>query len=138
MNEPDSQLQEALHSSGYSLTTARRAVFTALRGNDPQTMRELVIRCPDIDRASVYRTVALFENFGIVQRLQIGWKYKLELSDQYAPHHHHASCQNCSKIIALPEDTVLEKRLLELAKAHNFQPQDHQLEIRGLCASCHN
>ena len=136
MSEPGLQLQQRLRGQGYSLTAARKAVFTALQGSEPQTIRKLVERCPTIDRASVYRTVALFEVLDIVQRLQIGWKYKLELSDQYAPHHHHASCMRCGKIFGLPEDTILEERLKQLAANLSFVPQDHQLEIRGLCSVC--
>lgn len=136
MSEPNDQLQKALRQSGYSVTAVRQKVFEALQGQEPLTMSELTKRCSGIDRASVYRTVALFENLGIVQRLQIGWKYKLELSDQFSHHHHHASCLHCGKLIALPEDLALEKRLHALAKAQNFQPTDHQIEIRGLCQSC--
>lgn len=99
-------------------------------------MHEVLAKSADVDRASVYRTVALFEALGIVQRLQIGWKYKLELSGDFVHHHHHLSCLQCGRIIALPEDTVLEKRLHALANTQNFLSQDHQLEIKGLCADC--
>ncbi len=136
MSEPSGQLFEALKQNGYSTTAVRQIVFNALRGQEPLAMHELAKRCPSIDRASVYRTIALFESLGIVQRLQIGWKYKLELSDQYVPHHHHASCLRCGRMIALPEDVELEERLQKLAKAQNFQSRDHQIEIRGLCSAC--
>ena len=136
MSEPSEQFESTLKKRGYSLTAARRTVFDALQGEEPLTMHELVGRCKDIDRASIYRTIALFERLGIVQRLQMGWKYKLELTDSFVHHHHHLSCVNCGKIIALPEDDVLEARLHTLAAAKRFQPQDHQLEIRGLCVDC--
>ncbi|HVU59275.1 MAG TPA: Fur family transcriptional regulator [Candidatus Saccharimonadales bacterium] len=134
---PLEQLKSALRDHGYSLTLPRRVVFEALQGQEPQTMRELVAGCADrIDRATLYRTVALFEQLGIVQRLQIGWKYKLELAGAFAPHHHHLSCSRCGAIIVLPEDSVIEARLHALAHARQFLAQDHQLEIRGLCADC--
>ena len=136
MLEPLQQLREQLKIHNHSLTAPRRAVFDALQGQEPQTMHEVVARCPGIDRASVYRTIALFEHLGIVQRLQIGWKYKLELTGAFAHHHHHLSCNKCGRIIPLPEDSVLEKRLSLLAGSQNFQPQDHQLEIRGFCVDC--
>ena len=92
-------------------------------------MRDVVAACKHIDRASVYRTVALFEQLGIVQRLQMGWKYRLELSDDFHEHHHHLHCVSCGQTTALPEDNELEKSLHAMAQAHNFQLQSHQLEL---------
>lgn len=99
-------------------------------------MRELAERCHGVDRASMYRTVALFERLGIVQRLQAGWKYKLELSDTFHEHHHHATCQRCGQVTPLPEDPKLETYLRHLAAAHRLTLQSHQLELSGLCPGC--
>jgi Fur family ferric uptake transcriptional regulator len=130
-------LQATLKANGFSLTSPRKAVFAALQNQEPQTMNRLVLACQDeIDRASVYRTIALFERLGIVQRLNIGWKYKLELSDTFSHHHHHLTCIKCGKVIPIAEDKVLEQQLNELSALHDFLPQDHQLEIRGLCQAC--
>jgi len=137
MLEPLEQLQKTLQQSAFSITTPRRIIFEALQGHEPLTMHELYAACADqVDRASVYRTVALFEKLGIVQRLQMGWKYKLELSDAFSHHHHHCTCVGCGRVIPLIEDSKLENRLRSLAQAANFLPQDHQLEIRGLCSNC--
>jgi Fe2+ or Zn2+ uptake regulation protein len=136
MSEPIDQLKVTLRQNGLSLTAARRAVFEALQQPEPQTMSELVGHCSNIDRASTYRSVVLFERLGIIQRLQIGWKYKLELTDAFMRHHHHFSCVRCGHVITLPEDMVLERRLRAMARRQHFLAQDHQLEIRGLCATC--
>ena len=119
------------------MTSSRRIVFEALQGQEPLSMHDLVALCRNkVDRASIYRTIALFEHFGIVQRLQIGWKYKLELSSDFNYHHHHLTCSRCGSVIPLPEDDELENRLQYLAKNLQFFPQDHQIEIRGLCVAC--
>lgn len=139
MPEPLEQFKTALKHQGQSLTRARLAVFNALQDKEPQTMREVVAACGgQVDRASVYRTIALFERLGIVQRLQIGWKYKLELSDSFHHHHHHLTCTNCGRTIPLPEDRQLEARLHTLSRSQDFTMKGHQLEIQGLCADCHN
>lgn len=137
MAEPLQQFKTTLKTAGYSLTKTRQMVFTALQDKEPQTMAEVVAACTGLaDRASVYRTIALFERLGIVQRLQIGWKYKLELSDAFHHHHHHLTCRRCGKTIPLPEDAQLEKRLEDLAVTQNFAMHGHQLEIQGLCQNC--
>jgi len=99
-------------------------------------MREVVARCPDIDRASVYRTISLFERLGVVLRLQVGWKYRLELSDIFHDHHHHATCLHCGRTTPLHEDPSLEKLLQTIARAHQFDLERHQLELQGMCARC--
>jgi Fe2+ or Zn2+ uptake regulation protein len=137
MDQPLEQLKNTLKKHGQSLTKARAAVFKALEDKEPQTMREIVAACEGkADRASVYRAVALFEKLGIAQRLQIGWKYKLELSDAFHRHHHHLTCTNCGRTIPLPEDRQLEARLHTLSRAQGFLMKGHQLEIQGLCSQC--
>jgi len=134
---PLEQLKITLKQQRHSLTTARQTIFAALEDKEPQTMHEIVAACAgQVDRASVYRTIALYEQLGIVQRLQIGWKYKLELSDSFHRHHHHLTCLKCGKITPLPEDRQLEDRLQLLAQSQNFLAQGHQLEIQGLCPLC--
>lgn len=137
MTPPLEKFKTLLKQRGQSLTTARLAVFKALQDKEPQTMGEVVRACVGkADRASVYRAIALFEQLGIVQRLQIGWKYKLELSDAFHRHHHHLTCSRCGAVIPLPEDRQLEARLHTLARSQDFIMKDHQLEIQGLCAGC--
>lgn len=124
-----------LQADGCSITKARLAVFTALHGQEPLTMHQLIARVKSIDRASVYRAIELFEQLGIVQRLNNGWKYTLELTDKFAEHHHHLTCTNCGRSITLSEHE-LERVIDKLALSHGFAAMAHQIEIQGLCAEC--
>lgn len=131
------KLEEKLRKAGYSLTRPRLTVFGALQTPKPKTMRELVVSVSGvIDRASVYRTVALFEKLGIVSRIQHGWKYRFELSDTFTPHHHHLTCRNCRRVISFAEPEGFEAIIIQLATENNFTPEQHSLEISGLCAPC--
>lgn len=98
-------------------------------------MHELVDRADSIDRASVYRAVELFEKLGIVQRLNTGWKYKIELTDKFSAHHHHLTCVQCGRTIALKE-SELEQFIDDIARGHGFVPEAHQIEIQGRCRDC--
>jgi Fur family ferric uptake transcriptional regulator len=130
-------LQKILKDNGCSITTARMFVCELLWGEEPQTMHDLAQRAKgSIDRASLYRTVDLFERLGIVQRIYIGWKYKIELSDIFAHHHHHISCLGCGKVVAITEEDDIEQLIQDLAAKHGFTAQTHQLEIRGYCKTC--
>lgn len=137
MNIAELQLQQHLKRHGYSVTKSRHIVFAALEDKEALTMTDLVAACgQQLDRATVYRTISLFEELGIVRRLQIGWKYKLELTDSFSNHHHHLTCTKCGSVTPLSEDIDLEERLKELTALYHFKPSDHQIEIRGLCHSC--
>lgn len=130
-------LKHTLQDEGYSMTKTRRQVFSALADSDALSMDQLARKLQHkMDRSSIYRTIELFEKLGIVNRLQIGWKYKLELSEAFAGHHHHATCLNCNKVIAFEENPELENDIHDLAENLGFKLTSHTLELRGLCPEC--
>lgn len=130
-------LKIKLKEHGYSLTAPRQAVFDALIGQEPQSMAYIIDKVSKIaNRASVYRTVELYEKLGIIKRLHIGWKHKLELSEIFSHHHHHLTCLSCGKITPMREDPVFERSIKLLALKEKFLPKEHQLEIQGVCESC--
>ncbi|HEY8999513.1 MAG TPA: Fur family transcriptional regulator [Candidatus Saccharimonadales bacterium] len=136
MSSSQDVFEELLKQNGQSRTKARQAVFEALKANDaPLAMRELVAKSKAIDRASVYRAVELFESLNIVQRIYTGWKYKIELSDRFTAHHHHLTCAQCGKSVAINEDE-LERFIEDVAARHHFKTNAHQIEIQGVCADC--
>lgn len=131
------KLSETLKEHGYSLTRPRQTVFAALQSGTPRSMRELTLDLSSvIDRASIYRTVALFEELGIVVRVQQGWKYKIELSDIFSPHHHHVTCTSCGRSQSFDEPEGLEQLLTHIAVNNGYTHENHSLEISGLCAQC--
>lgn len=130
-------LKALLKRNRASLTKPRKLVFDLLLNQKPQTMQVLVGRGRDkIDRATVYRTLMLFEKLGVVHRLNIGWKYKYELSDVFQGHHHHFHCTNCGTTFSLEPNPMLETMIDTVAAKSEFSPRGHQLEVYGLCADC--
>ena len=130
-------LAALLKKNSSSLTRPRKLVFGLLLNQEPQTLQVLVRRAAgQVDRATIYRTVELFENLGIVHRLNIGWKYKVELSDMFSGHHHHFYCTNCQKTYSLPPNSMLETMIDSVTAKEGFSPRGHQLEVYGLCERC--
>lgn len=133
----EEKLTDALKKAGYSVTKPRLAVFTALQAGKPRSMNELTLDLSSvIDRASIYRSVELFEKLGIVVRVKTGWKYKIELSDQFTPHHHHLTCDRCGQVVSFNEPPGFETLIYSIAARHGFSAENHSLEISGLCPNC--
>jgi Fur family ferric uptake transcriptional regulator len=132
----NSQLQDLLQANGHRNTQARHAVFALLKAQSPMTTAQLRAKTSTLlNTASLYRSLNIFRELGVVQDVVIGGKRMVELTDLFTPHHHHLSCSGCNKTVELHEDT-LERYLASLASKHGFKHQSHSFEITGLCAEC--
>lgn len=118
------------------LTTPRKVVFKVLKESTaPLSVAMITDRCQSIDRTSVYRTIDIFVQLGIVKAIPLGWKQRYELADPFKLHHHHLSCTNCKRLIDLHSSRI-EHIVATIASEHNFVVDDHTFEIRGLCDKC--
>src|SRR5258706_9697189 len=90
-----------LKKHGYSCTDPRKTLFNVLQNHNSLTIVELTSLLNQFDRATVYRTVKLFEKLRVIDRVSVGWKHKLELSNLFQHHHHHLVCTNCGRVLML-------------------------------------
>lgn len=135
--EDTTRFKQILKEHGYSTTAARVATFQLLISPEPQSMAQLISKANGaIDRVSVYRNIELFEKLGIVHRIYTGWKYKLELSDDFVAHHHHLTCLSCGAMIDIEDEAHIDEFIHTIAKQHSFTPRRHQFEIDGYCKNC--
>lgn len=130
------QFKKLLRKNSNTITKPRLRLFAILQQHPSLTLKQLIRLLNKHDQVTVYRNIDLFEKLGIVNRLQLGWLTKIELSDIFHHHHHHFSCINCGRVIVLREDPVIEKHIAQATKRRGFKTMDHQLEIRGLCPKC--
>lgn len=130
-------LRKILEDNHSKVTTQRLAIFRLLVDQAPQSLAELVHRSQGaVDRVSVYRIIELFERLGIVRRVALGWKYKVELSEVFLDHHHHISCLGCNKVIAVHENDAIERIIGEFSEDTGFIITVHQFELQGYCPQC--
>ena len=99
-----------------------------------ELLREVRGRDARIGAATVYRTLRVFQESGIVaERRFEGGATRFELvSDE---HHDHLICTACSTIIEF-EDEAIERDQHRIAKAYGFLLREHRHELYGICASC--
>lgn len=129
-------LETLLHSSGNRLTAPRQAVFEALQdATEPLSLAQLSEQVGQVDRTSIYRTLELFAQLGIIDIVHIGWKKRYELAGPFKPHHHHLQCAQCHELIEL-KTPELEQLIGTIAKTHNYTVTYHHFELQGLCQKC--
>jgi len=132
-----SNLEAVLKNNGKSITKARKTVFEVFESHDALSMKQLIGYVSGrMDRASIYRIVDLFIELDVLNRIQIGWKYKLELSEAFSDHHHHISCKKCHKIDILKGEEVLEAHINNIAKNSGYRLTGHTIDLIGVCQDC--
>lgn len=129
------EIKNLLKDQGFSATKTRMAVLQALLRLQPASMNQLITALPDVDRATVYRTVDLFIDLNIAKKVHTGFKYRVELSDSFQEHHHHLTCLRCGTVIDVHTPEI-EYAIEQTASSNGFRPIRHDLEITGYCASC--
>lgn len=139
------KLKNNLKEKGYKLTPQRRAVLDIIIKNEGKhlTAEELYdlvkIECPEIGLATVYRTVLLLEELGVVCRLDLNdgcSRYELVHEDENHQHHH-LICTNCGKVIEVEGD-LLESLEHSIEEKYNFKIKNHSVKFYGLCKECAN
>ena len=120
-----------------STTRARTEVFKVLWRQPPLSMKELESRLEGrIDRASIYRAIELFIQLRIAEKIYQGWKYRIELSEKFHPHHHHMRCNRCGSTYDFNEPDSMGDIINTITKKYGFEASSHQFEIDGVCKHC--
>lgn len=120
-----------MRGGGYKSTPQRIAVLRALAAEQHQSMAEIRRRCPEIGMVTVYRTLDLLTELGIVRRLELGDGPRYELAGD---HHHHLICESCGSISEFEQCPIDTDILVPCAS--EFEVRSHSLEVYGRCAAC--
>ena len=88
---------------------------------------------PDINLATIYRTLELFERLDIAFHVHIGHgPSRWHLADDV---HHHLVCEVCDKVIEIPDSTFDPLRV-RLEADTGFVIDPHHFSLSGRCAEC--
>jgi Fur family ferric uptake transcriptional regulator len=130
-----SRIEEQCIEKGMKMTGQRRVIAQVLSTADDHPDVEEVHRRsmeidPKISIATVYRTVRMFEEAGILEKHDFGdgrSRYE-EVTDE---HHDHLIDVNTGKVIEFQNDEI-ERLQEEIAKRHGFRLIGHRLELYGV------
>ena len=103
MSDVEEHLQKALRSAGRRLTPQRRLILQVLEESsshlDADALYEQVkARDPEVSLATVYRTLAVLREIGLVETTRLGQDHGHYETVRDAPHYHF-TCLKCGEVI---------------------------------------
>ncbi len=130
-----SRLEQLCEQLGMRMTDQRRVIARVLSSSsDHPDVEELHRRSvavdPRISIATVYRTVRMFEENGILSRLDLG-DGRARYEEMPESHHDHLIDTRTGKIIEF-NDPELEELQERIAARLGYKLVDHRLELFGV------
>lgn len=126
-----------MRDKGLKITHPRRSILsTLLEMHGPFTVEEIHKKITKrvCDQATVYRSLALLTEAGIVRRCEFGdGSARYELEGVHG-HHHHLVCNQCRRVDVI-DDTEVEE-IDRFARRRGYTDVTHLLEFFGTCPQC--
>ncbi len=131
---------QILREHGYRLTSPRWFVWSVLRSaTEHLTADEVTKRVneadPTVDRSSVYRSLAIFEELDLVRRSHFGIDESSRWEIAHPDDESHLVCRSCGSVGHHAGELVGQIRL-HLLQDHDFIADGIDLVITGECADC--
>jgi Fur family transcriptional regulator, ferric uptake regulator len=132
MAEPRANIEALCAAKGMRMTEQRRVIARVLaRSADHPDVEELYRRCAEVDDrisiSTVYRTVKLFEDAGIIERhdFREGRARYEQIPDT---HHGHLINLRTGAVVEFQSDEI-ERLQAEIARRLGYRLVDHRLEL---------
>jgi Fur family ferric uptake transcriptional regulator len=142
MNNLIEQFHKRLNAKEYKFTPQRQIILEIMLKNknrhlSVEEVYGLVKQVdPELGLATVYRTLDLFADLNILQKINFGdGKSRYEINNEDEHHHHHLICIKCGKVEEF-EDDLLETLETVIHKKNNFKIIDHEVKFFGYCQDC--
>jgi Fur family ferric uptake transcriptional regulator len=122
------------------LTEARAAIVEAAlarQGHYPieDLIADLKARGIRGSKATVYRTLPLLAEAGILQPAIVGGEVRSYETTFGRHHHDHLLCSRCGKVVEF-EFEAFEILQREVAAKYGFRLEGHHHELLGVCPEC--
>jgi Fur family ferric uptake transcriptional regulator len=131
---PDTILSRC-EAKGLRITGQRRTIAQVLEDSDDHPdVEELYKRAsgldPNISIATVYRTVKLLDEAGILEKLEFG-DGRARYEDAERDHHDHLIDMNSGEVIEFV-DAEIEELQERIARRLGYELRGHKLELYGV------
>jgi Fur family ferric uptake transcriptional regulator len=131
-------LVDRLREAGYKITPPRLAVLEVIQRegehlNPAEILRQAQEIHAQTGRATVYRTLELLTQLGIVRPIYVGESGPTYIRAEGG--HHHLVCSHCGRVVDF-DQCMADDMQRDLEARFGFQIRSHLLEFYGLCAAC--
>lgn len=132
------EIADTIRESGFRATPQRIAIYEALwnAGSHPSVadIHDYAVKTdPSISLATVYKTLQLFSEIGLVR--EMGFRDGSTRYDPDTDFHINLVCNKCGRIEDFDCISV-EKIAPNLDKEAGFEVHSYSFEVRGLCSEC--
>jgi Fur family ferric uptake transcriptional regulator len=136
--QPAHEIEAVFRQKGIPYTRQRRQIWDFFAGADrAATITEAAeaLRADGVGQATVYRTVQLLSDLGLLARVQDG---RGEICFIAPPigHSHPLICGVCRRVVRFDGDGDVAELEGRLTEATGFTIYGHHLEVYGICPSC--
>ncbi|MFA9431711.1 Fur family transcriptional regulator [Egicoccus sp. AB-alg2] len=136
----DTELDRTLRAHGHRVTRPRRVVWQALQAeHGHRTVEEIAASIEDageeVDTASLYRTLSLFEELGLARVTRLGDRDAGRWELAHPDEHFHLVCQVCGDVDH-HVGTLVARIREHLEEGHGFATEHVELVVNGRCADC--
>lgn len=134
----ETTLAAALRDRGQRVTPQRLVIARVMEQLDRHVTAENVFgevsaRMPGVSLPTVYATLDLLEELGLVHR--VATEGGTVVFDPRTDDHHHLVCRACGAIADIDAPAAPDA-VLAAAREAGFTPDHAQVTIRGLCRAC--
>jgi Fe2+ or Zn2+ uptake regulation protein len=141
MGDRRDDLRDIFHAAGRRLTSQRCLILEVLEESeghlDAEALHDRVkLHDPDISLATIYRTLAVFKEMGLVEEHRLGEEHGHYESVRDDPHYHF-TCLRCGQVIEFDTSLVAQIRQ-ELSEREGVRVIGAHLHLSGYCARCQN
>jgi Fur family ferric uptake transcriptional regulator len=129
-----------LREHNLPVTTQRERVAEVIFGSSGHLSADDIERLvrergAHVGKATVYRTLDLLEQSGMITARDFGEGFRRYERAPGRQHHEHLICLRCGKVIEFVNER-LERMKALIAEEYGFRHHHHRLEIYGTCPEC--
>ena len=136
----ETETVQVLRRAGHKLTPQRLSIVAALRHTSGhltalEVHRQVRVEHPYVDLSTVYRTLAVLRELGLVSETAMAGGDHFYEWLQANDHHHHLLCRRCGGTELL-DHHHLENLGAEVLDDHGFRLDLNHIALSGLCHDC--
>lgn len=140
MKSYEEHFRRFLSKRGMNFTRERRTILACVFSTErhieaKKLLQALRRRGEHVSRATVYRTLSLLVESGLLDEVSLGEEHRHYEHLPAHEHHDHLVCTTCGNVIEFTSPAI-ERMQEDVCREHHFEAKGHRLRIFGYCERC--